>query len=71
MPFITEEIYLSLPHNCESIMISDYPEFDEKLVFPDAEANFETVLAAIKAIRARRADMNVIPSRKSKVYIAT
>ena len=71
MPFITEEIYLSLPHNCESIMISDYPEFDEKLVFPDAETNFETVLAAIKAIRARRADMNVIPSRKSKVYIAT
>ena len=71
MPFITEEIYLSLPHNCESIMISDYPEFDEKLVFPDAEANFETVLAAIKAIRARRADMNVLPSRKSKVYIAT
>ena len=71
MPYITEEIYLSLPHDCESIMISEYPTYDEAMCFTEAADDFERVMAAIKAIRARRADMNIAPSRKSKVYIAT
>ncbi len=71
MPFITEEIYQSLPHNCESIMISDYPTFDESLVFTKDSESMTRVLNAIKAIRARRNEMNVVPSRKAKVYIAT
>ena len=71
MPFITEEIYQSLPHEDESIMISAYPAFDDTLCFEaDAEA-MSKVIAAIKAIRARRNEMNVVPSRKAKVYIAT
>ena len=71
MPFITEEIYLSLPHDCESIMISDYPKVTEELYNTEVADSFERVITAIKAIRARRADMNIAPSRKSKVYIAT
>ncbi len=71
MPFITEEIYLSLPHFDESIMISQYPKFEKSLVFTDDAEKITKVIAAIKAIRTRRNEMNVPPSRKAKVYIAT
>ncbi len=71
MPFITEEIYQSLPHDCESIMISSFPKYDENLVFSADAEQMNRVITAIKAIRARRNEMNVPPSRKAKVYIAT
>ncbi len=71
MPFITEEIWLALPHDGESIMISEWPEFDEALSFPVEEAAMERIMSAIKAIRNRRAEMNVPPSKKAKLYIAT
>ncbi len=71
MPFITEEIYQALPHSDESIMISSYPCFDAVLVFEKDAEKMNRVIGAIKAIRARRNEMNVAPSRKAKVYIAT
>ena len=71
MPFITEEIWLALPHDGESIMISDWCKYDESLDFPVEEEAMERVMAAIKAIRNRRAEMNVPPSKKAKLYIAT
>ncbi len=73
MPFITEEIYQSLPHDgdAESIMISEYPKADDALNFTAESQEMGRVVAAIKAIRARRNEMNVPPSRKAKVYIAT
>jgi len=73
MPFITEEIYGALPHDgdAESIVISKYPEATDALVFETESAEMEKVIAAIKAIRLRRNEMNVVPSRKAKVYIAT
>ncbi len=71
MPFITEEIYASLPHTEQSIMIADFPVADDSLVFEKAAADMERVIAAIRAIRARRNEMNVVPSRKAKIYIAT
>ena len=71
MPFITEEIYQSLPHSDESIMISEYPKYNEALVFTADSEKMSKVISAIKAIRARRNEMNVPPSRKAKVYIAT
>ncbi|MBO4445870.1 MAG: valine--tRNA ligase [Clostridia bacterium] len=71
MPFITEEIWLTLPHDGESIMISDYPEYDESLDFASDEAEFERIMTAVKAIRNRRAEMNVPPSKKAEVFIDT
>ena len=71
MPFITEEIYQALPHTDESIMISKYPEYDANLVFTADSESMAKIISAIKAIRARRNEMNVVPSRKAKVYIAT
>ena len=71
MPFITEEIYQSLPHDDESIMISAYPAYDAKFDFAADAERMERLIAAIRAIRARRNEMNIVPSRKAKVYIAT
>lgn len=71
MPFITEEIWLHLPHEGESIMISDWPVYDEKLKFTEAENSMELIMQAISAIRNRRAEMNVPPSKKAKVIIVT
>ncbi len=71
MPFITEEIWLTLPHDGETIMLSDYPEYDEALNFAADEAEFERIMTAVKAIRNRRAEMNVPPSKKAEVFIDT
>ena len=73
MPFITEEIYQALPHagDAESIMIASYPKFDASLDFETDAAHTDKLIAVIKAIRARRTEMNVPPSRKAKVYLET
>ena len=71
MPFITEEIWQALPHGGDALMMQSYPEYSEKLNFPEDEANFGMVMDAIKAVRARRSEMNVPPSRKSHLIIVT
>ena len=71
MPYITEEIFQALPHDGEAIMIQDYPTFKEELNFTADEANMEMVMDAIKAIRSRRAEMNVPPSKKAHVIVVT
>ena len=71
MPFITEEIWQTLPHKGDSIMISEWPEYDEKLSFKAEEQEFERVMTAIKAIRNRRAEMNIPPSKKANIYIVS
>ena len=71
MPFISEEIWQALPHDGDALMAARYPAFDEKLSFPEDEQSFEMVMSAIKAVRARRSDMNVPPSRKAHLIIAT
>ena len=71
MPFITEEIWQALPHEGEVLMTQFYPVCSEALAFPEDEARFESIMSAIKAIRARRSEMNVPPSRKARLIIAT
>ena len=71
MPFITEEIWQSMPHSGKTIMLESYPQYCEKYHFPEASKQMNAVMDAIKAIRNRRAEMNVPPSRKAKIYIAT
>ncbi len=71
MPFITEEIYSGLPGTAESIMIQSFPEYDESLVFEAEAESMERVIEAITAIRTRRAEMNVAPSKRAKVFIVT
>ena len=71
MPFITEEIYQALPHSDESIMISEYPVYDESLVFAESSIDVERIITCITAIRARRAEMNVPPSKKAKLFVVS
>ena len=71
MPFITEEIWQALPHNGETIMTSKWPEYSKDLAFETEEQNFQIVMDAIRAIRNRRNEMNVPPSKKAKVVIAS
>ena len=71
MPFITEEIWQALPHEGESIMVSSWPTACDCLSFANEEAEFEKVMDVIKAVRNRRAEMNVPPSKKAKLFIST
>lgn len=71
MPFITEEIWQTLPHEGESIMIADWPKADDALNYAEEETQMECIMTAIKAVRNRRAEMNVAPSKKAKVFIET
>ncbi|MCX4372470.1 MAG: valine--tRNA ligase [Dysosmobacter sp.] len=71
MPFITEEIFQALPHEGEFLMTSRWPEYREELSFPAEEAAMEAVMDTIKAIRARRAEMNVPPSKKAEALLVT
>ena len=74
MPFITEEIYQALP-KCDGaediLMIAQWPEYTEALSFPAEESAMEAVMDLIRAIRARRAEMNVPPSKKAELMIVT
>ena len=71
MPFITETIWQALPHEGETIMLSKWPEYQDELNFPTEEAQMEMLMDSIRAIRNRRAEMNVPPSKKAQVYVVT
>ncbi|MBP5743769.1 MAG: valine--tRNA ligase [Oscillospiraceae bacterium] len=71
MPFITEEIWQALPHEGDALMAAEYPVFRQELSYPEDARRFETVMDAIKAVRARRSEMNVPPSRKAHLMIVT
>ena len=71
MPFITEEIWQTLPHNGEAILVSPWPVYDAALAFSQEEDKMERIMRAIRAVRNRRSEMNVPPSKKAHVYIET
>ncbi len=71
MPFVTEEIYTKLYNDDESIMISKWPEYDEKYNYQKDEDEIEKFKTIITEIRNIRNNMNVHPSRKSKLIIVT
>ena len=71
MPFITETIWQVLPHEGPSVMVSQWPEYLDTLHFAAEEAQMETLMNAVRAIRNRRSEMNVPPSKKAKVLVLT
>lgn len=71
MPYITEEIWQTLPHDGEALIVAKWPEYDEALSFPQEAKNLENVMALIRVIRTRRNEMNVPPSKKAHIYIDT
>ena len=71
MPYITEEIWQALPHEGESIMVSKWPVYEEAHCFQQAASDMQSIMDVIRAVRNRRSEMNVPPSRKTHLYIAT
>lgn len=71
MPFVTEEIFCNLQEDEESIMISEWPEYKKEWNFATEENAIETIKNAVRNIRNLRAEMNVAPSRKAKVYVVS
>ena len=71
MPFITEEIWQSLPHDGPALIVASWPQYREDLAFGEEEAHMESVMNAIRSIRNRRAEMNVPPSKKAALYVLT
>lgn len=71
MPFITEEIWHYLPRTKEALIVSSWPKYVEKNSFKESEKRIEFIMNAIKGIRNARAEMNVAPSRRSKVLFVT
>ena len=69
LPFITEEIWQSMPHEGDTIMTQIYPKYDPSLSFPQDVRNMDAVIAVIRAVRQRRTDMNVPMSRKTRIYL--
>ena len=71
MPFITEEIWQAIPHAGDFLIKAEWPVYHEELNFPTEEAHMESVMAAIRALRNRRAEMNVPPSKKCTLYVVS
>ncbi len=71
MPFITEEIWQALPHEGEALIIARWPEYRKDFEFSAQAQAMEHIMGAIKAVRARRSEMNVPPSKKAKLVIIT
>ncbi len=71
MPFITEEIFMTLQSEEESIMISNWPIYDENKVYAAEERDIELIKEAVRGIRNVRTQMNVAPSRKAGVYVVS
>ena len=69
MPFVTEEIYSALVPEEKSLMMSDWPQFSEDWCYADAENITDHMKEVIRGVRNARAEMNVPPSRKAKVYV--
>ncbi len=71
MPFITEELFTNLQSKEETIMLSKWPEYREEWNFKDEEKEIDAIKEAVRAIRNVRAEMNVVPSKKTKVYVVS
>ena len=71
MPFITEEIWQTVPHEGPALIVAEWPVYDEALSFESEEAEMEQIMAAIKAVRALRAEKNVPPSKRPSMTVVT
>ncbi len=71
MPFITEEIWQSIPHEGDALIVASWPVYRSEFDFKAEEELMESVMNAIRAIRARRTELNVPPSRKAALFVLT
>ena len=71
MPFITEEIFCTLHPEEDTIMLADWPVYEEARNFAKEESMVERCKELVKSVRNRRSEMDVPPSRKAAVHIVS
>ncbi len=71
MPFITEQIWQSIPHEGDALIVAQWPSYSDELAFKTEEEQMESVMNAIRVIRNRRTEMNVPPSKKAALFVLT
>ncbi|MBI4513732.1 MAG: valine--tRNA ligase [Gemmatimonadetes bacterium] len=70
LPFVTEEIWLRLPHRAaESLVVAAWPEPDPAWDDARAEAHMAALQEVVSAVRAIRAEYNVAPGEGLEVWI--
>jgi len=69
MPFLTEEVWQRLPHEGESLMVAPWPSADEAWLDQEAERRVDVVMQAVRAQRSLRAELNVPPSERTRIYL--
>lgn len=71
VPFITDEIYRSLPNTSGSIMVAPFPRYNSRLLYKKEAAAFEGVMEIIKAVREAKLETGCAPSKKVNLQILT
>ena len=71
MPFLTEELWQTIPHEGESIVIAPYPAFDPTLADATAESQVEMLQDVIVKVRNIRSEMDVDTKQAVVVRMAT
>ena len=69
MPFVTEEIFCTLQSEEETIMLSQWPVYQEEFYYPAEESMIEKIKEAVRSVRNLRAEMDVPPSKKAYMYV--
>ena len=69
VPFITDEIYRSLPGTQGSIMVQDFPRYNSKLSYKKESTAFEGIMDIIKSVRAVKTETGCAPSKKVTLYV--
>ena len=69
MPFLTEAVYTYLPGKEGFLMLQKWPEVKAELDFPEEEKRMQGVMEVIRTIRNLRSEMNVAPSRRTRLML--
>ncbi len=69
MPFITEEIWQKIPHEGESIMMTEFPRTRKAMENPEAARNMQILMDLITGLRSARAEMNIDPKKSLNAHL--
>ena len=71
IPFVTDEIYRSLPNTDGTIMTKEFPRYNAKLAYKKDALAFEGIMDIVKAVRAVKTELDCPPAKKVSLYIVT
>lgn len=71
IPFVTDEIYRSLPNTDGTIMTKEFPRYNAKLAYKKDALAFEGIMDIVKAVRAVKTELDCPPAKKVSLYVVT